>query len=201
MIALNNCVWHCVFYYDGVAAYEGFRPDAAELMYAGICPYVCTVADFDMAGKRRCVCHNNVVSNAAIVSNVCLCHQEIVVADYSLSAAAGRSAVNGYKFTYLISAANYRFGFFAGVFKVLRCKPNRYKRENVRFVADGCPAVNNRMRIDAYTSPKRNLVTDDAKRSNSAIIADLRLCGYNCCAVNDWWHIRPSGQAIFRVRR
>ena len=81
MVALDYGERRSVFYNDGVPADECLAADAAELVHAGVCSDIGAVGDLDVAGKCRGVGHYHFFSDPAVVGDVSLGHQQVVVAD------------------------------------------------------------------------------------------------------------------------
>ena len=81
-----------------------------------------------MARERCGVGHDDVVTNQAIVRDVCLRHQEAIVTSASDTATAPGAAVNRDEFADAIAAADLSLSIFAGKFQILRRQANRDKR-------------------------------------------------------------------------
>src|SRR6267154_258834 len=73
----------------------------------------------NMARERSRVRHDDVVTENAVVADVGICHQKIVIADASVSAATFRSPVNVYVLSKNIVLADGEKGFFAPVLQIL----------------------------------------------------------------------------------
>jgi hypothetical protein len=116
VISLNRRKWHCILNDNRISADKRFQPDSAELMNARIRSNARSVCNFNVAGQRRRVRHDNIASKLAIVRDVGLRHQKIPVTDTRYSASARRSAMDCNEFAYLIFLANFDARLLACVF-------------------------------------------------------------------------------------
>ena len=82
VIALRDGKRQSVFDDDRITADERFAPDAAKLMNARIRADICAVFNRHVTGERGSVCHYHFVADAAVVGDMRLRHQQIIVADF-----------------------------------------------------------------------------------------------------------------------
>ena len=125
-------------------------------------------------GERRGVGHDHVVADQAIVRDVCLRHEEAIVAGAGDAATARRAAVNGDEFANAIATANLSLSFFAGKLQVLRRQTNRDKRIDVCFITDARATVDHTVRIDAHAVAEFNVVANSHVRADVATVANSR---------------------------
>jgi hypothetical protein len=175
VIALNDGIRHRILDDNRITADESLKADPAKLMHARISTDACPISDLDMSGERRRICHDYFVSKQAVVRNVCLCHQQIIIADPGCPAAAGRAAVDRHEFANMISFSDLGPGRFAGVFQVLRSEADRNERVNVRSVADLCISFDHDMRVKLYIVSEYNFRPNDTVRADAAIFPEFRV--------------------------
>ncbi len=82
------------------------RADLAELMDAGETTHDHPVAEFHMAAERREIREHHLVADDAVVRDVCVRHEEIVVADARDAVALHGAAMHGREFADLIAIAD-----------------------------------------------------------------------------------------------
>src|SRR5690348_4899997 len=78
MVANSERERQSVFYHNRVSADVSFAANPAELMHARISTNVRAVFDDHVARKRRCVSHDHVVAQTAVVRDMYLGHQKTV---------------------------------------------------------------------------------------------------------------------------
>src|ERR1700737_3705251 len=105
------------------------RPNPHKMMHRAQRPYVCPVFHGYMPAERSRVRHNDVTANLAIVRNVGIGHDQVVVADPGASPALHRAAVDGDKLADYVMVADLQPCRFTRVGDVLRRQANRSKRE------------------------------------------------------------------------
>ena len=81
MISLNDGKRRGIFDDDRIAADQGLETDPAELMNTLVSSNICAVRDLHVPGQCCCVRHYYMVTDAAVMGDVCLCHQQAVTAD------------------------------------------------------------------------------------------------------------------------
>src|SRR5437867_7292031 len=105
-------------------------------MHARIRAYVRCIFHDDMARERRRVRHNYIVADQAIVSDVCLRHQETVVTDPRHSAATLCAAMDRHEFANASAASDLCLSFFSGELQILRRQTDRDEWINMSFIAN-----------------------------------------------------------------
>ena len=76
----------------------------------------------------------------------------------------------------------------AGVFKVLRGKPDRSEREYMSLFPDRRASVHHHMGIEHHTIAELHFRPDRTERPDPAVFADLRLRRNDRCLVNEGSH-------------
>ena len=172
VISLNDRERRSILHHDGISANEGFKPDPAKLMHARVSADARTVGDLNVPGKRRRVCHDDIASELAVVSDVGLRHEEIVAADAGDAAAAGGAAMDSYKLANVVSLADLNCRRFTAVLEVLRCMADRDEWEYVRAAADRRTAVYRDVRIELDAVSKCYFIAYRAERSDETVRPD-----------------------------
>src|SRR5918993_139766 len=158
---------------DRVAADVRLAPDAAELVDARVGADVRAVGDFDVAGERGGVSHDDAVADAAVVRDVRLGHDEAVVADGGEHPAALRAAVDGDELAYLAATADARLRRLAPVLQVLRREADGDEGEDVRVVADLGAPLDDAVRVEPHALAEPHLFADDRVRADHTAAPDL----------------------------
>src|SRR2546421_6015221 len=96
-----------VFHHHRVTADISLAANTTELMHARIRPYVRVVFDDYVARQRRGVGHYDMIANQAIVRDVCLGHEETIVAGLSNAAAAFCASMNRHELANAIAPSNF----------------------------------------------------------------------------------------------
>src|SRR4030095_8607001 len=141
MSALDDHEWRSIFDHDRVSADERFESDAAVLMNTRVRTNVRTIGNFDVPRESRCVCHDDFAADLAVMCDVGLSHEEIVVADPGHSAATRCAAVDSDKLADLISLSDLGRSRFASILQVLRRQADRYEGKDVCLFTDDGGAV------------------------------------------------------------
>ena len=174
MVTLYDREGRGVFYDHRVPSNECLITNAAKLMDARICANIRPVADLDMPGERRGIRHYDVIADPAVVGDMGLGHEKVIVTDRSKSAATRGAAVDRDEFTDLVALADFGCSGFTRVLKILRRQADRNERENARTLADRGPSVYNNVRLKTNILTKRYLIADGTKRPDVASITDGR---------------------------
>src|ERR1044071_6332619 len=121
---------------DRITADISLFADATKLVHAGISADVRTIFNDDMSCQCRGVCHDHAISDQAIVCDVCLGHDQTIVASPCQHAATGGAAMNRDELAYVVARADPRFGWFTLVLQILRSETDRDERKYVRARTD-----------------------------------------------------------------
>ena len=155
------------------------RTNAAELMHGGKSADRRMVSHRDMAGKRCRICHDDVVSHDAIVSDVTVGHQKIIIPDHGDSMPSLGAAVQGDKFPEHVVVADLQVRRFSLVFEILRICSDGAVAVKMASLADGSPPVDVDMGIQDSAGSNPGLRADDA------IGADFGFRGNFSCPVDN----------------
>ena len=81
----------------------------------------------------------------AVMSNMNISHQQIVISKIGFSSSSLRPAVYGYSFSNDVFTANGDLGFFVLILKILRFSADAGKRINGIFFSQGGPTIDHHM--------------------------------------------------------
>src|ERR1700674_5215323 len=129
-------------------------------MYSGIGAYVRSVINCHVTGQRGAIGHDHLITQATIMSDVSLGHDQTIVTDLSEQAAAFGAAVNGDKLAYSISLANASLGKLTFVFEILRCQFDGNERKNVCAFAHHRAPIDDAMGLEPNTIAQLNFIAD-----------------------------------------
>src|SRR5262245_52335503 len=121
------------------------RPHTAELMYAGKCPHCRMVFDNDMACESRRIGEDNVISQDAVMADVGVCHEIIMIPDSCVTAATLCTPMNVHVFAEHIVIADREQGLLALELQILRLKTDRPEGVKMIVVANLCSPFYNNM--------------------------------------------------------
>jgi hypothetical protein len=85
---------------------KGVLPNSTKLMYQGKTSEGCTIAYFDMTGQACRISQRDIVPQSAIVLDVHVRHQEIIVANARETGTGGRPSVQGAKLPDLVTVTD-----------------------------------------------------------------------------------------------
>src|SRR6185437_10938543 len=105
---------------DRAARQEGVRADLAMLMHRRKTAENDPVADLDMTGEGDAIGEHRVASHDAVVRDVRVSHEEIVVADMGDGPVVDRAAVHRAAFAKDVAVTDLEAGRLAAIFLVLR---------------------------------------------------------------------------------
>src|SRR5439155_6956467 len=117
---------------------------------------------------------DRVAAHMAVMRDMHVRHQEIVVADGGVAATAGGATVDRCELADGVAFADGQPRALTLVLEVLRRKTDRRHREDVRLVADIGPAVDDDRRVDAASPANRNFGTDRAVGADDRSFAEPR---------------------------
>src|SRR5699024_5416173 len=178
-----------------VHAQKSVRADTAELMGAGVAGEDHPVTNDHVAGQGGAIGKGGVRAHLAVVGDVAVGHQPVVVADAGHANVVGGDAVDGHILADGVVTADLHGGVFAVVFLVLWSFTDGRKLVDAAVAADaGAPADDN-MRPDPAAVADDGLWPDDAVGANGDIAADLRAFFDDGGAVD---HGVGSGRAAHR---
>lgn len=130
------------------------------------------VSDGDMACDSGVVGENGVVANMALVGDVGVAKEKVVVSDLSGSVGGG-PAMNGDVFSKGVIVPNEQLGLLALVFQVLSSSSKGGKGISIATLTDDGVTLDDDMTAQARIGSESNVISDDAIRSDLAIGADF----------------------------
>ena len=150
------------------------RANAAKLVNTGKRADRRVILNQYMTGQCSRVCHDDVIAENTVVAHVHICHEEVVITDPGIPAAAFRSTMDIHVFAKRIVIANRQKCFFAFEFQILRFQTDGRKRiEPVAFANLRGP-FHHDMRLEAAPFSNPNARANPAVRSNPHVLANLR---------------------------
>jgi hypothetical protein len=160
------------------------RTHAAELMHARESSDGCVIFNDDMTCQSCCVGQDDIISNLAVMSDVNVRHQKIVIADSGVSAATLRTSMNVDVFTKDIVITDREKRFFTLEFQVLWLQTDRSERKEVVVLTNYGRPLNDDVRIEAAPVSDFDAITYAAIRTDRNIGADFCLRTHNGSWVN-----------------
>src|SRR5579871_5821972 len=123
-IACGHDVWRHVARDDGAATQECVRAKPRELMYGREATENDPVTYFHVAGQRGAVGEHGAIPDTAVMRNVGIGHEQVVVADARHALAVGRTPIDGAALAEGIAVADLEARRFPLVLQVLRRIPD-----------------------------------------------------------------------------
>ena len=157
-----------------VHANKCMRADMAKLVDACLATEYHPITNMHMTRKRCAIRHDGFAANDAVVRNVHIGHDPVVITDNRDAFVLGRAATNRDKFMDGISIANFETCRFTGVLLVLRIIANLRKLVDAILFADRRRPVDNNVTINARTVTDRDVVADNTKWPDLDVVADRR---------------------------
>src|SRR6478672_11968777 len=153
---------------------ERMRADPAELMHADEAAEDDVVADLDMPGERRIVRKHAVAADLAVVRDVHVGQQPVVVADSRRATAVVGAAADGDEFADRVAVADHEVGPFTGEFLVLRIATDGREAMDPVVAADRRWTGDAAMRADLSPVRDAHVGPDDAEGADADAMADVR---------------------------
>jgi hypothetical protein len=100
------------------------------------CALIAAETRVHVAAERGRVAENRRAADPAVVRDVRIGHEQVVVADGGQAASANRAAMDRHELTEHVVMADDEARRFAAVLDVLRCEANRRQRRDVVVIAD-----------------------------------------------------------------
>jgi len=132
-----------------------------------------------MPGNRGIVRKNRMAADHAVVRDVAIGHDPVVIADAGNALILGRAAVNRDALADCVAIADRQFGFFAGVFLVLRIVTDRCELKNMVVATDRRRTLDDDMGLDSGAGADFDVRTDNGKRPDADVFVQSRLRRYN----------------------
>src|SRR6267142_6126808 len=131
------------------------------------------VFNHDMAGQGGSICHDDVVAENTIVRHVYIDHQEIVIADLRMTAAALCAAIDVHIFAKHVMRTDRQECLLALVLEILWRKPDRCEGEEPVVIADGRRSFNNHMRFEVAPVADPDTVADPAEGADKNVRSEF----------------------------
>jgi hypothetical protein len=130
------------------------------------------IFDRDVAGQGSIIGKNGVTANLAIVSNVHVGHDPVVVADPGYAAILHRAATEGAVFTDHIVIAYFQGGGLAGVFFVLGITTDGSEGIDLVVATNVGGARNHCVRTNLTAGTDFYIGADDGEGSNTHVVSE-----------------------------
>src|SRR3990172_2955040 len=153
--------WRYVFEQGCVHAGHAMRADATILMNQGEASEKSIVADMHMPGETRCIRENCSLSDAAVMRDMTVGHDEIVVTDDRLPAALDSPAIQRTVLAYGIAIADGEARGLALVADMLWRVAERTKLKYTILTSDASRTVNHDVRTDPAAGADVDVGPDD----------------------------------------
>ncbi len=153
------------------------------------------IVNNDMPGQSDRICHYGVIPNDAVMGNMHIRHDPIVVTDTGYATTLGRATIDRDKLTNGIIVANFQPSRFARVFFILWRTTDRRMCVNLVTRANPSWAFNNAMCANTATSANMHVSSNNRIRAN----VDARVntgAGIDDCSWVDRHHAARSAQSI-----
>src|SRR5450830_10021 len=151
----------------GAHADKGVGADLAELVHVGVAAHDDPVADLHVPGHLGIVREDCVAAHHAVVRQVDVGRNPVVVAQLRHALVLHRAQVEGAEFAHRVAVAHFQAGRLAVPLLVLRWRADRRELEELVVAADGRMAFDDDVRADPGT------VADDDVRTHDRVRADL----------------------------
>ncbi|MNR10881.1 hypothetical protein D3C85_1271540 [compost metagenome] len=146
----------------------------AELVHAGKAAQDHPVTDVHVAGQRRVVGEDGVVADLAVVRQMDIGHDPVVVADAGHAAILRGADVEGAEFADGVVVADFQPCRLARVLLVLRHRTQRTELENAVVLANAGMAFDHHVRADPGAAVDADIGADDAVCADFDVGGDLR---------------------------
>jgi hypothetical protein len=153
---------------DGATADVGVGSDSRELVHGRESADGGPLFDGDVSGECGGVGHDDVVADEAVVSDMCVGHDEAMTADLRELAAFDGAAMDGDVFADLVMVADLEASGFTFVGKILRAHADDGEREDAIVAAELCGSLEYDVGDEFAVLSHLNVGPDYAERSNGA---------------------------------
>ena len=155
LMARGNNLGRNIFEYTGTDRRDAMRAYHAKLMHRGKAPENGVIAHMHMPRERSVIGKNSVVANLAVMRDMTVGHNPIIVAYLSHADVLRGAAIQCAKFADDIPLANFQTGGLARIFFILRNFPYRGELKNFVLPTNARMPGNHGMR--AYPAARFNL--------------------------------------------
>ena len=173
-VAGGHEIWRHIFVYARGKGGHGVIADAAELEHQRVAAQHDIIADFHMPRQAGIVGKNGVAADYAVVREMAVSHNPVIVADARFADAGYRAGVERSKFADGVAVADNQPRGFAAVFFVLRLCAQTGKLENAVVFADLGMPFNHGVRADFGVRANLDVFADNAVRTHGN--AAVQLC-------------------------
>ena len=154
---------------NAVAADITVRPNAAELVHAGKSADCRVVLNGDMAGECRSIRQDDVIAKMAIVSNMHIHHQEVVISYYRLPPTALRSTVDVHVLAKDVVRTDRQEGVFALELEILRLESDGAEWKETVVLADGRRTFDDDVGVQPAATSDRHAISNPAVRPDEDV--------------------------------
>ena len=154
---------------------HGVRGCAGKLVRGGRAAQKRPVAQLRMAGELAIVGKYGVIANHAVVREVDIGHDPVVVADAGDGTATGRADIEGAKLADGVVVAHDELAGFPRVLFILRNRADRVELKNAVVLAYAGVALNHAMRAHAAACAYAHMRADDAIGADADTAVELSL--------------------------
>lgn len=163
-----------------------------ELVHEAIAGDERAIVYLDMAAKQRAVGDDDVVADVAVVRDVGVGHEEIVVPNYCIFFVFV-GAMNGHAFAKGVVVSNAQARRSVFVFQVLRSFADNCACKNFVVRANGAVAGDVSVRADNAARPEDNVFINDRERAHRDVGVELGFGMDNSRRMN---HVRHTNSPI-----
>ncbi len=161
--------------YNAAHGREAVFADLAELVDQGKAAQDGVIVDVHVPRQGRGVGHDAAIAHHAVVRNVGVGHQQIVVADGRDALVLNRAAMDGDEFADDVTVADLQSGRLTGVLLVLAILAHRRKLINSIVPADAGRPLEHHMRTDDGTGTYLHARSDNGKRPDADVVGQYRI--------------------------
>ena len=148
------------------------RADVTKLVRPRKTRKYCPIAHVHVPGQGRVVGHDCLAANDAVVRDMHVRHNPVVVTENRLTLVLGGTAADRAKFADRIPVTDRERGRLVRILLVLRIVSHRRKLINMIIVANLCGPVDHDVAVDACTATNLDIIADYRKSPNLDIVGD-----------------------------
>jgi hypothetical protein len=158
--------------------------DPAELVRTGETTEYDPVVHVHVPGKCHIVGHDCLVADDAVVRDMHISHDPVVVADYRIAEVLHGATADRRELANRIAIADQQACWLVGILLVLRVVTYRGELVNVVILADRRGPVDYDVAVDPRTTTDYDIVPDHRVRPDLSISGNIRAVGNNCGGMN-----------------
>src|SRR5476651_1420198 len=148
------------------AADHNMRTDGAELMHRGQPADNGEIVNRDVPAKRGVIGKNAAIADHAVMGDVSIHHQQIIIADTGDFSALSGAAVNGHTLANTVAMADFNPGRFTSILQVLIHFADSGELIDLIIFTDSGDTINHNMGFQYRTGTDFHLRANKAKRAN-----------------------------------